>query len=72
MSDRVCPSPDHAHARWMTAAPASAAATECAAICAGVIGKYGDIDGVCIPPVIAQVMMTLSARLMPCPHALLL
>jgi hypothetical protein len=35
-----------------------------AAICAGVIGKLGDIDGVCTPPVMAQVMMTLSARFM--------
>src|ERR1700694_3708364 len=46
----------------MTDAPASAAATYSAAICAGVIGKYGDIDGVWMAPVTAQVMMTLSAR----------
>src|SRR5579871_6697496 len=51
----------------MTAAPAAAAATDSSAICPGVIGKYGDIVGVCIPPVMAQVMMTLSARFMGLP-----
>ena len=41
------------------AAPASAAATASSAICCGVMGKYGDIEGVWIAPVTAQVMMTL-------------
>ena len=37
---------------------------ESAAICAGVMGRYGDIVGVWIDPVTAQVMMTLLARRM--------
>ncbi len=45
--------------RWITEAPASAAASELAMISSGVIGRCGDIDGVWIAPVTAQVMMTL-------------
>ncbi|MNT10922.1 hypothetical protein D3C72_1457760 [compost metagenome] len=44
--------------RCSIAAPASAAATASSAICRGVIGRYGDIEGVWIEPVTAQVMMT--------------
>ena len=40
------------------AAPASAAPIACSAICAGVIGRYGDIVGVWIAPVTAQVTIT--------------
>ena len=43
----------------MIAAPASAASIDCWAISAGVIGRCGDIVGVWIEPVTAQVMMTL-------------
>jgi hypothetical protein len=39
-------------------APAAAAAIDSAAISAGVIGKCGDMLGVCNDPVTAQVMMT--------------
>src|SRR5438477_2432456 len=46
------------------AAPASAAATAASAICFGVTGKFGDIDGVWIEPVMAQVMMTLRRSAM--------
>src|ERR1700712_2225003 len=46
-------------ARWMTAAPASAAPTAASAISSGVIGRCGDMLGVWIAPVTAQVMMTL-------------
>ena len=46
--------------RWMMAAPASAAATDCSAISVGVIGRYGDIVGVWMEPVTAHEMMTLS------------
>ena len=45
--------------RWTMAAPASAAPMAASAICSGVTGKYGDIDGVWIAPVTAQLMMTL-------------
>src|SRR4051794_25454936 len=45
--------------RWMIAAPASAASIDCLAICSGVSGRYSDIDGVWVDPVIAQEMMTL-------------
>ena len=45
--------------RCTIAAPARAASTAASAICLGVIGRCGDIDGVWIEPVIAQVMMTL-------------
>src|SRR5205807_2458380 len=45
------------------AAPASAAATAASAISFGVIGRYGDIDGVWMAPVTAQVMMTLRDAL---------
>jgi hypothetical protein len=42
----------------MIDAPASAAAIDCSAISSGVIGKCGDMLGVWIEPVTAQVMMT--------------
>jgi hypothetical protein len=42
-------------------APASAAAIADSAISLGVIGRYGDMDGVWIDPVGAQVMMTFFA-----------
>ena len=45
--------------RWTIAAPASAAPMAAVAISSAVIGRCGDIDGVWIDPVIAQVMMTL-------------
>jgi hypothetical protein len=41
---------------------ASAASTEAATISSGVIGRCGDIEGVCTEPVTAQVMMTLLLR----------
>src|SRR5688572_3731504 len=44
--------------RWTTAAPASAAPIAPSAISSGVMGRYGDIEGVWIAPVTAQVMMT--------------
>ena len=44
--------------RWMMAAPASNAPTDASAISCAVTGRYGDIDGVWIAPVTAQVMMT--------------
>src|SRR6185436_8249774 len=44
--------------RWTTAAPASAAPIAASAISLAVIGMCGDIDGVWIEPVTAQVMMT--------------
>ncbi len=47
--------------RWTTAAPASAAPMAASAISSAVIGRCGDIDGVWIEPVTAQVMMTLRA-----------
>ena len=47
--------------RCTTAAPASAAPIAASAICCAVIGRCGDIDGVWIEPVTAQVMMTLLA-----------
>src|ERR1700687_1651692 len=45
--------------KWMIAAPASAAPIAASAICSGVIGRCGDMVGVWIAPVMAQVMMTL-------------
>src|SRR3546814_18671320 len=45
--------------RWSIAAPASAAAIASAAISSGVIGKCGDMLGVWIDPVTAQVMIAL-------------
>ena len=45
--------------RCTTAAPASAAPMAASAISLAVIGRCGDIDGVWIEPVTAQVMMTL-------------
>ena len=44
--------------RWMMAAPALAAAIADSAISCGVTGRCGDIDGVWIAPVTAQLMMT--------------
>ena len=44
--------------KWTIAAPASQAAMAASAISSGVTGRYGDIDGVWIAPVTAQVMMT--------------
>src|SRR4051812_47684360 len=49
--------------RCRMAAPASAAAIACSAICAGVIGRYSDMLGVWTEPVTAQVMMTLRAAM---------
>ena len=49
--------------RWTIAAPASAAPTAALAISSGVTGRCGDIDGVWIEPVTAQVMMTLRRSL---------
>ena len=43
------------------AAPASAAPIALSAICAGVMGRCGDMLGVWIEPVMAQLMMTFSA-----------
>ncbi len=45
--------------RWRIAAPASAASMAACAIWSGVTGRCGDMDGVWIDPVGAQVMMTL-------------
>src|SRR3954471_9551410 len=45
--------------RCTIAAPACAAAIAASAISSGVMGKYGDMLGVWIEPVTAQVMMTL-------------
>ncbi len=44
-----------------TEAPAAAAPSAASAISSGVTGRCGDIDGVWIAPVTAQVMMTLRA-----------
>jgi len=44
--------------RWTIAAPASTASIDAPAISSGVTGRCGDIVGVWIPPVGAQVMMT--------------
>src|SRR4051812_34388589 len=46
--------------RWTMAAPASAAPTAASAISSGVTGRCGDMEGVWIAPVTAQVIMTLS------------
>src|SRR5690242_308506 len=43
--------------RWRIAAPASAAAIACAAICSGVVGRCGVWAGTWIAPVIAQLMI---------------
>src|SRR5262245_54126939 len=53
--------------RCTIAAPACAAPSAALAISSGVIGRCGDIDGVWIEPVTAQVMMTL-----PCAAAIVL
>src|SRR5271167_155191 len=45
--------------RWTIAAPASAAPMAASAISSAVIGRSGDIDGVWMAPVTAQVMMIL-------------
>ena len=45
--------------RCTIAAPARAAPSAASAISSGVIGRYGDIDGVWIDPVTAHVMITL-------------
>src|SRR6185295_10439144 len=50
--------------RCTIAAPASAAPIAASAIWSGVTGRYGDIDGVWIAPVMAHVMMTLLAAAM--------
>src|SRR6266853_4850226 len=50
--------------RWTMAAPASAAPMAASAISLAVIGRCGDIEGVWIEPVTAQVMMTLRALAM--------
>src|SRR5215813_24529 len=50
--------------RCTMAAPASAAPMAASAISCGVIGMCGDIDGVWIDPVTAQVMMTLRLAAM--------
>src|SRR5262249_56736330 len=50
--------------RCTMAAPASAAPMAASAISAAVIGRCGDIEGVWIEPVTAQVMMTLRALAM--------
>src|SRR4026209_2652928 len=52
--------------RCTTAAPASAAPIAASAISCAVIGRLGDIDGVWIDPVTAQVMMTLRDLAMAC------
>src|SRR5712691_1269889 len=44
--------------RWTIAAPACAAPIAPSAISSGVTGRCGDIDGVWMEPVTAQVMMT--------------
>jgi hypothetical protein len=45
--------------RWTIAAPAWAAAIAASAISSAVTGRCGDIDGVWIDPVTAQVMIIL-------------
>src|SRR6056297_2645063 len=47
--------------RCRTAAPASAAPTACSTIASGVTGRYGDMVGVCVPPVMAQVTIVMSS-----------
>src|SRR5512134_1814827 len=49
--------------RWMMAAPASAAPIAASAISDAVTGRYGDIDGVWIEPVTAQVIIALRAAM---------
>src|SRR5687767_8815998 len=46
------------------AAPASAASMAACAISSGVTGRWGDMEGVWIAPVTAQVMMTLRGAAM--------
>src|SRR6187551_95082 len=53
--------------RCTTAAPASAAPIAASAISLAVMGRCGDIDGVWIEPVTAQVMMTLRPLAMAFP-----
>src|SRR5579885_2959284 len=45
--------------RWTTAAPATAAAIDCSAICSGVIGRASDMVGVWMAPVTAHVIIAL-------------
>jgi len=45
---------------WTAAAPACQAPTASSMICCGVSGRYGDILGVWMPPVMAAVMMVLA------------
>jgi hypothetical protein len=56
--------------RWRIAAPASAAPIAASAISSGVTGRWGDMDGVWIEPVTAQVMMTLRGLAMAVPRFL--
>src|SRR6185503_19103918 len=56
--------------RWTTEAPASAAPIAASAISCAVTGRCGDIDGVWIEPVTAQVMMTLLLLLLATVHSL--
>ena len=51
--------------RCRIAAPASAAPSAASTISSGVTGRCGDMDGVWIAPVTAQVMMTLLLAAMP-------
>ena len=48
--------------KWTMAAPASAAPMAASAISAAVTGRCGDIEGVWMEPVTAQVMMTLRLK----------
>jgi hypothetical protein len=47
---------------WTMAAPASAAPMAASAISSALTGRWGDIDGVWMAPVTAEVMMTLRLR----------
>src|SRR5690349_3980624 len=58
-----CPSAGLRACRCKIAAPASAASIDCSVIWSGVSGRYGDMVGVCMAPVTAHVMMTLSCVL---------
>src|SRR5438105_12117966 len=55
-----CPSDGLRACRCKIAAPAWAASIDCSAIWSGVSGRYDDMVGVCMAPVTAHVMMTLS------------
>src|SRR5213594_154713 len=58
-----CPSDGLRACTCRIAAPAWAASIDCSAIWSGVSGRYDDMVGVCMAPVTAQVMMTLSCVL---------